>query len=44
MFREPARKKMTAELVEPFVYPEEEKDLSPYVPYSLKAADVVTLH
>jgi hypothetical protein len=44
MFREPARKKMTAELVEPFVYPEEEKDLSPYVPYSLKVDDVATLH
>jgi Ribosomal protein L23 len=28
--RPPAKKKMTVELVDPFVYPDEEKDLSPY--------------
>ena len=31
LFRPSARKKMTVELVDPFVYPEEGKDLSPYV-------------
>jgi large subunit ribosomal protein L23 len=31
LYRPQARKKMTVELVDPFVYPEEVKDLSPYV-------------
>ncbi len=35
LYRPPARKKMTVELVDPFVYPEEEKDLSAYVCHSL---------
>jgi ribosomal protein L23 len=35
LYRPPARKKMTVELVDPFVYPEEEKDLAPYVIMSL---------
>jgi large subunit ribosomal protein L23 len=30
-FRPPARKKMTVELVDPFIFPEQAKDLSPYV-------------
>lgn len=31
LHRPPARKKMTVELVDPFVYPAEEEDLTPYV-------------
>jgi large subunit ribosomal protein L23 len=31
LYRPEARKKMTVELVDPFVYPKEEKDLTPYV-------------
>ncbi|ERF71573.1 hypothetical protein EPUS_00562 [Endocarpon pusillum Z07020] len=30
LFRPQARKRMTVELVDPFIYPEEEKDLSPW--------------
>lgn len=30
IYRPPARKKMTVELVDPFVYPEEQEDLSAY--------------
>lgn len=31
LFRPQARKKMIVELVDPFVYPDEEEDLTPYV-------------
>jgi large subunit ribosomal protein L23 len=31
LYRPTAKKKMTVELVDPFVYPEEEKDMSAYV-------------
>jgi ribosomal protein L23 len=40
LYRPPARKKMTVELVDPFVYPEEETDLAPYVIIRLFPAHV----
>ncbi len=44
LFRPPARKKMTVELVDPFVYPEEEKDLSSYVYYASFPLYTATIH